>query len=88
MSTGPPNPLNLFYLFFLNCESISRSFQGGKGARLKSKLRNSTILILKGLLTAQISLSVLQPATMFRINFFCNAQAASWVIQLSEEIVK
>ena len=78
-----------FDIFFnFDCESISKSFQQGEGARLMPKLRNSTILILKGLLTAQISLSVLQPATMFRINFFCNAQAASWVIQLSEEIVK
>ena len=72
---------NIFFNF--HCESISVSYQLGEGAISMSKLRNSTILIVKGLLTAQISLSVLQPATMFRINFFYNSLAG-----LSEEIVK
>ena len=62
---------------------VGATYQLAEGAIPMSKLRNSTILILKGLLTAQISLSVPQQATMFRINFFCNVLAG-----LSEEIVK
>ena len=62
---------NIFLKF--HCESITRSYISTSRRRYTDvKLRNSTILIVKGLLTAQISLSVLQQATMFRINFFCN----------------